>query len=70
MLILHLLYKDSNEKESIAVTTVWQDASHTFNRLYVEKVNDESGKGSFINLENIKCWKLSYVPNNAPKLNL
>lgn len=66
---LILLFKDNTRKEYL-VRTCWQDTMHGIQKLYYETMYDDDGKGTFIDTNELKCWKA--VPHDIPgaKLNL
>lgn len=54
---LEILYKNGT-KTCMYITTIWQDRGHGMESLYYELPNDEIGKGTFVSLDTISCWRI------------
>lgn len=54
---LELLYKDET-KTTVLIKEIWQDIHSGMDQLYYEHLIDEDGKGAFIPIENLSCWRI------------
>ena len=66
---LILMYLDKSIKE-IYVRKVWQQRTNgdgslgkVANKIYYETFNDEFGKGTFVDLSDLRCWEVELIRN-------
>ena len=64
---LVLMYMDKSIKEYF-VRRVWQQRTNedgtlgaVANKLYYETFNDEFGKGTFVNIDDLRCWQIDLI---------
>lgn len=54
---LELLYRDGT-KTTVLIKTIWQNMHLGMGQLYYEHLIDEDGKGTFIPMANLICWRI------------
>lgn len=57
MMKLILIHKDGTEEEFL-IKRAFQNRPHGMNKLYYEKLTDETGKGKFINTDDLLIWEI------------